>query len=112
MPNAYISGTGSYVPPRVVSNDDLKNEFGIDTSHEWIHQRTGIETRRFAADGVGTAELAEHATRAAQESAGIEAHDLDAIVLATLSPDYHFPGSGVLLQHRLGLSAVLGGAKL
>ena len=44
MPNAYISGTGSYVPPRVVSNDDLKTEFGIDTSHEWIHQRTGIET--------------------------------------------------------------------
>jgi 3-oxoacyl-[acyl-carrier-protein] synthase-3 len=104
MPNAFISGTGSYVPPRVVTNEDLRTEFGIDTSHEWIHKRTGIEERHFAADGVGTAELAEHATRAALESAGLEAHELDAIVLATLSPDYHFPGSGVLLQHRLGLS--------
>lgn len=103
MPNAFISGTGSYLPPRVVTNDDLVEQYGIETSHEWIHRRTGINERRFAAEGVGSAELAEHAARLALEAAGIQPHDLDMILFATLSPDFHFPGSGVLLQERLGL---------
>ncbi len=102
--NAYISGTGFYVPPRVVTNDDLVNHYGIGTDHEWIVQRTGIEARRFAEEGVGTSELAEHATRAALESAGLVATDLDMILFATLSPEYAFPGSGVLLQRRLGVA--------
>lgn len=103
MPNAYISGTGYYVPPRRVTNDELKSVYGIDTTHEWIVQRTGIEERRFADEGVGTADLAVHAAEAAIKNAGIEKHDLDMIVFATLSPEHCFPGSGVYLQAKLGL---------
>ena len=103
MPNAYISGTGFYVPPRVVTNDDLAKTYGIETTHEWIYQRTGIEERRFADAGVGTADLALHASEDAIERAGIAKTDLDMIVFATLSPDHCFPGSGVLLQSKLGL---------
>ena len=103
MPNAIITGTGFYVPPRVVTNDDLANEFGIETSHDWIYQRTGIEERRFADDGVGSAEMGEYAARQALEKAGLEPKDIDLILFATLSPDFHFPGSGVILQERLGL---------
>ncbi|MFO0666288.1 MAG: beta-ketoacyl-ACP synthase III [Polyangiaceae bacterium] len=103
MPYAYISGTGAYVPPRVVTNDQLRTEFGIDTTHEWILQRTGIEERRFAADGVGTADLAVPAAEQAIKNAGIEKEDLDLIVFATLSPENCFPGSGVYLQEKLGL---------
>ncbi len=104
MANAYISGTGFYVPPQVVTNDDLVKKYGIETSHEWIVQRTGIEERRFAAEGVGTAELGEHAARAALAAAGLQATDIDMILFATLSPNYAFPGSGVLLQRRLGVA--------
>ncbi len=102
MPNAYISGTGFYVPPRVVTNDDLR-AMGIDTTNEWIVQRTGIESRRYADEGVGTSDLALPAARDAIERAGLEPRDIDLIVLATLSPDMCFPGSGVLLQRKLGL---------
>jgi 3-oxoacyl-[acyl-carrier-protein] synthase-3 len=104
LPNAYISGTGFYVPPRVVTNFDLVEQFGMETSDEWIQQRTGIVERHFADEGVGSAEMGEYASRQALERAGLEPKDLDAIVFATLSPDFHFPGSGVLLQHRLGLT--------
>lgn len=103
MPNACITGTGSYVPPRVVTNDDLVAQYGIDTDHDWIHRRTGINERRFADAGVGSAELGEHAARKALEMAGIEPQELDMILFATLSPEFCFPGSGVLLQERLGL---------
>ncbi|MCA9690934.1 MAG: beta-ketoacyl-ACP synthase III [Nannocystaceae bacterium] len=104
MVNAFISGTGFYVPPRVVTNDDLITGYGIETTDAWIVQRTGIETRHYAAEGVGTAELAEHAARDALANAGIEATELDMILFATLSPDHAFPGSGVLLQRRLGVA--------
>lgn len=103
MPNAYISGTGGYVPPRVVKNDDLASDYGIDTNDEWIHKRTGIKERRYAADGVNCSDLATEATKKALEAAGLEPQDLDMILLATLSPDLHFPGSGVYLQRKLGL---------
>ena len=102
MTNAYISGTGFYVPPRVVTNDDLA-AMGIDTTHEWIVQRTGIESRRFADEGVGSADLALKASEDAIKDAGIDKKDLDLIVFATLSPDHCFPGSGVFLQQKLGL---------
>lgn len=88
----------------MVTNDDLLSEFGIESKTEWIVKRTGIEQRRFAAEGVGSSEMAEYATRSALEAAGLEADALDAIVFATLSPDFQFPGCGVLLQHRLGLT--------
>ena len=103
MPNAYISGTGGYVPPRVVTNDDLVAQYGIETTHEWIHRRTGINERRFADVGVGSAELGEKAARLALEAAGLQPWDMDMILFASLSPDYCFPGSGVLMQERLGL---------
>lgn len=103
MPNAYISGTGFYVPPRVVTNDDLKTQYGIDTSHEWIVQRTGIHERRFADEGVNTSDLALPAAIAAIEEAGLERTDIDLIVFATLSPDACFPGTGVYLQKKLGV---------
>ena len=102
MPNAFISGTGFYVPPRVVTNDDLV-AMGVDTTREWIVQRTGIEERRFADEGVGTSDLALPAARDALSAAGLAARDLELIVFATLSPEMAFPGSGVLLQQKLGL---------
>ncbi len=103
MPNAYISGTGFYVPPRRVTNEDLRTVYGIDTTHEWIQKRTGIEERRFADEGVGTSDLALHAAEAAIARAGIAKTDLDMIIFATLSPEHCFPGSGVYLQKKLGL---------
>ena len=103
MPNAYISGTGSYVPPRVVKNEDLSKDYGLDTTDEWIVNRTGIHERRFADEGVGTSDLALPAAQQAIEAAGIDKTDLDMIVFATLSPDHAFPGSGVYLQQKLGL---------
>jgi 3-oxoacyl-[acyl-carrier-protein] synthase-3 len=102
VPNARITGTGFYVPPRVVTNDDLA-AMGLDTTHEWIVQRTGIEQRRYAEEGVGTSDLAVPAARDAIARAGIRPRDLDLIVFATLSPDMAFPGSGVLLQQKLGM---------
>lgn len=102
MPNAFISGTGFYVPPRVVTNDDLI-ALGVDTTNDWIVQRTGIEARRYAQEGVGSSDLALPAARDALERAGLKARDLDLIVFATLSPEMAFPGSGVLLQQKLGL---------
>jgi 3-oxoacyl-[acyl-carrier-protein] synthase III len=86
-----------------VTNDDLRVHYGVDTTHEWIVQRTGIEERHFADDGVATSDLALHAARDALEAAALEARDLDMILLATLSPDHAFPGSGVFLQQKLGL---------
>ena len=65
MPNAYISGTGFYVPPRVVTNYDLVEQYGIDTTHEWIIKRTGIEERRYAEEGVGTADMGFEAAKEA-----------------------------------------------
>ena len=103
MPNAYISGTGMYVPENVVTNDDLRDKYGIDTNHEWIVKRTGIEARRYAPEGVGSADLAVPAAEMAIERAGIDKTDLDMIIFATLSPEHCFPGSGVYLQDKLGL---------
>lgn len=101
--NAFISGTGFYVPPRRVTNDDLVKDYGIETSNEWIVQRTGIEERRFAEEGVRTSDLGVPAAKAALAKAGLQPHDLDMILFATLSPDHCFPGSGVYLQQKLGL---------
>lgn len=103
MPNAYISGTGFYVPPRVVTNADLAKDYGVDTTHEWIVQRTGIEERHFAEEGVGTSDLAVPAAEKAIAAAGLDKKDIDMILFATLSPDHAFPGSGVYLQQKLGL---------
>ena len=104
MPNAYISGTGFYVPDDVVTNEELAARYGIDTTSEWIEKRTGIEARRFAPEGVGTADLAVPAVEMALERAGLSKTAIGMIIFATLSPDRCFPGSGVYLQTKLGLT--------
>lgn len=97
-----VLGTGHYVPERVVTNKDLEKL--MTTTDEWIQQRTGIAERRFAENGVGASDLAFEAAKRALEAASLEPRDIDCILFATLSPDYTFPGCGVLLQRRLGLS--------
>lgn len=95
-----ILATGSYVPERVVTNNELATLMA--TSDDWIQKHTGIRERRFAAAGEGVSDMALKATRTALKRAGLKAEDLDAIVFATATPEYHAPGSGVLLQHKLG----------
>ena len=97
---ARIVGTGMCVPDRVVTNKDL--EALMDTSDEWIRQRSGIQERRHVSEGETPASLAEEASRQALESAGLEADQIDCIVLATLSAEHEFPGTSFFLQARLG----------
>jgi len=96
---ARISGTGSYLPARAVSNSEL--ESWVDTSDAWIRARTGIEQRHLAAEGEHTVDLAEQAARRAIDAAGIAAQDLDLIVVATTTADQVFPSTACLLQSRL-----------
>jgi 3-oxoacyl-[acyl-carrier-protein] synthase-3 len=105
MKRAVIVGTGRYVPPRVVTNTDLTR--WMDTSDEWIRQRTGIEQRYWVEEGTrtGASDLGLAASQLAMAKAGWQPEDIDLIIFATLSPDLFFPGSGCLLQHKLGLSA-------
>lgn len=103
MKRAKIAGIGYYVPEQVVKNDDLAKY--MDTNDAWIQERTGIQERRFAKKHEETnTSLAAKASRIAIKRAGITANDVDFIVYATLSPDYFFPGCGVLLQRELGIS--------
>ena len=96
-----IGGIGYYVPEKVVTNHDLTQL--MDTTDEWIRERTGIEERRYATKHKeSTSSLGAKATKIAIERAGITAADIDFIIFATLSPDYYFPGCGVLLQRELG----------
>ena len=99
---ARISGTGMCLPERVVDNDELAQL--MDTSDEWIRQRSGIVTRRYVDPGQKPSELARTATERALEAAGLVAEDLDMIVLATLSSEADFPGTSFFLQKRLGLA--------
>jgi len=101
---ARISGTGMYVPERVVRNDDL-TAF-MDTSDEWIRQRSGIQERRYVEPGQKPSELAARATQRALESAGLDAGDIDCIVLATLSAEADFPGTSFILQDRLAFGEI------
>lgn len=98
-----IAGTGRYVPPRTVTNEDLSK--WMDTSDEWILQRTGIEVRHWVEEGGGTgaSDLGLEASRIALSRAGWAPEAVDLIVFATLSPDVFFPGAGCFLQHKLGL---------
>ncbi len=105
MKNTKIAGLGTYVPPNVVTNDDLSKL--MTTNDEWIQERTGIKERRYAdVDEDKNYIMAAKASRIAMEKAGITAKDIDFIIFATLSPDYYFPGSGVLLQRELGCETV------
>jgi 3-oxoacyl-[acyl-carrier-protein] synthase-3 len=95
-----IAGTGSYLPEKVLTNDDLAKF--VDTSDEWIAARTGIRERHIAAEGETTSDLAYHAAVCALEAAGVDAKDLDLIVLGTTTPDVIFPSTACLVQARLG----------
>lgn len=99
--HARITGTGSYLPERILTNKELEDM--VDTSDQWIRERTGIRTRHIAADGQTTCDLAEQAARRAMESAGKKPTDIDLIVLATTTPDKIFPSTACLLQQRLDI---------
>ena len=105
MKRTVIRATGRHLPPRLVTNDDLSN--WMDTSDEWIRQRTGIEQRYWVPEegGVGSSDLALEAAKIAMERCQWQPSDLDLIIFATLSPDIFFPGPGCLLQNKLGLTA-------
>src|SRR5689334_18472119 len=105
MPRSRIAGIGMYVPPTVFTNEDLKKY--MDTSDEWIQERTGIKERRYA-DRLNetTTTMGVEASKIAIERAGITPQDIDFIVFATLSPDYYFPGCGVLLQRALKMKQI------
>ncbi|MBT8189707.1 MAG: 3-oxoacyl-ACP synthase, partial [Bacteroidia bacterium] len=101
--NSKIAGIGHYLPDREVSNAELTKY--MDTSDEWIQERTGIKTRRYGEKHKETTStMAARASEIAIERAGINKEDIDFIIFATLSPDYYFPGGGVLLQRELGIT--------
>lgn len=102
-----IAGTGSYLPPRRLSNADLAAQLaqqGIETSDEWIVERTGIRARHFADEGVVCSDLAEHAARRAMDAAGVGPQDIDLIIVATSTPDMVFPSTAAILQGKLGIT--------
>ena len=102
-----ITGTGSYLPPNRLSNAELAAQLaakGVETSHEWIVARTGIEARHFAAPGVTCSDLGAEAARRAIKSAGLQAADIDLIIVATSTPDMVFPSVACILQHKLGIA--------
>lgn len=99
---AVVAGVGSYLPERVMTNDDMSKV--VDTSSDWIVQRTGIRQRHIAADGETTSDLATIAAERAIENAGMSAQDIDLIILATSTPDNTFPATAVAVQHRLGIT--------
>lgn len=106
MPYAKIVGSGSYLPPRIVTNDELAAELAgrnIETSDEWIVTRTGIHQRHIAEPGVKSSEMATHAARAAMQDAGVTAEDVDLIIVATSTPDFIFPSTACLVQAGLGV---------
>jgi len=98
---ARITGTGGYLPARIMTNKELEQM--VETSDEWIRARTGIEKRHIAAADESTCDLAEHAARQAMDAAGVESHDIDLIIVATTTPDLVFPSSACLLQQRLDI---------
>src|SRR5919112_1973238 len=101
MRRAQVTGCGGYLPERVVSNEELAQT--VETSDEWIRQRTGIGERRIAAKGEMTSDLAVKASQEALERAGISGSDLDLIVLATTTPDQTFPATAARVQAKLGM---------
>ena len=103
---AKISALGTYVPPRLLTNEDLEKM--VETSHDWIVERTGIRERHIVDDGVATSDLAAEAAKRALEQRGITANDLEAILVATVTPDMFFPSTACLVQHKLGAKNVWG----
>lgn len=101
MIRSVVIGCGAYLPENIVTNSDLEKT--VDTTDEWIIQRTGIKQRHIASEGETTADLGEKAARAALANAGVDIADIDLIILATSTPDNTFPATAVEIQHRLGM---------
>ncbi|MBY4599243.1 beta-ketoacyl-ACP synthase III [Ottowia caeni] len=102
-----ITGTGSYLPSRRVSNDELVAELaqrGVESSDEWIVERTGIKARHFVEPGVACSDLAVPAAQAAMKAAGVQPADIDLIIVATSTPDMVFPATAAIVQHKLGIA--------
>jgi len=104
MPNPYIAGTGFYVPPKIVSNDELSQY--MSTTDQWIQERTGIKERRYVEKGVGPSDLAISATEQALKAAGLTVSDIDFIIFATSTPDFYAPGSGCIIQEKMGFNEI------
>src|SRR5499425_573936 len=104
MRNAHITGIGRFVPPKVVTNEDLTAR--MDTSDDWIQQRTGIQQRYYSEGSVGAADMGAIAAREALERAGVRAEDVDCVIFATLSPDVDMPSSACLLQAQLNIGGM------
>ncbi|HMO46749.1 MAG TPA: beta-ketoacyl-ACP synthase III [Rubrivivax sp.] len=102
-----IAGTGSFLPPHRLSNADLVQQLaerGVETSDDWIVERTGIRARHFADEGVNASDLGVHAARRALEAAGCAAEDVDLIIVATSTPDMVFPSTAAIVQRKLGIA--------
>lgn len=99
--NSKITGTGRYLPERILTNSDLEKM--VDTTDEWIRTRTGVERRHIAADDQATSDLCVEAARQAIDAAGIDVSDIDLIIVGTTTPDQVFPNTGVLTQEKLGI---------
>src|SRR5690606_28973019 len=97
-----VLGVGGYLPEKILTNDELSKI--VDTSDEWIRQRTGIRERRIAAEGELTSDLAAAAARVALASAGVDIAGIDLIVVATATPDNTFPSTAVTVQKKLGMT--------
>ena len=103
-PSIYVRGTGSYAPEKILTNEDISKI--VDTNDEWIVTRTGIRERRIAAENESTSDMAARACEKAMEMAGIGPDEVDALIIATLTPDMLFPSTGCLVQNKLGLGKI------
>ncbi len=106
MPRAKITALGTYVPPRLLTNQDLEKM--VETSNDWILERTGIRQRHIVDKGVATSDLAVEAARVALAERGVEAREVDAILVGTVTPDMLFPSTACLVQHKLGAAGAWG----
>ncbi|NBB80071.1 MAG: beta-ketoacyl-ACP synthase III [Verrucomicrobia bacterium] len=104
LPSVIISGTGTYLPHRVVSNDDMAQI--VETSDEWIRSRTGIAERRYASEKESTSYMATHAAKQAMKAAGTRTDEIDLLIVATMTPDMPFPSTACLVQSQLGLDHI------
>jgi 3-oxoacyl-[acyl-carrier-protein] synthase-3 len=102
MHRTRIIGTGAYLPERRITNDQLISEFGVDTSDEWIRERTGIVTRHMAAPEEATSDMAAKSSLPALKMAGLKAEEVELIIVGTISPDMQFPSAAALVQAKLG----------
>jgi 3-oxoacyl-[acyl-carrier-protein] synthase-3 len=102
MQRSRIVGTGTYLPEKIVTNDDLVRDYRVETSDAWIRERTGIGARRIAAPGEATSDMATAASKKALKMAGVRAEDVDMIICGTVTPDMPFPAAAVMVQDKLG----------